>query len=157
MSRPPVPPSGRAIRDAVTAAVAAVANQDPAALHDAGARLRAGDELQARDVLHVLTLGLIEQAFPDGLDGDDVRTLLSDVLRPTAAWLPDLDSHSVVLVLAGTLAVLDPDAPPAGTEAVVIAYALAVNHLLGMLEVPLNAELARTFDTIRTSQTMDLP
>ncbi|MGF7236589.1 MAG: hypothetical protein ACQSGP_16755, partial [Frankia sp.] len=111
----------------------------------------------ARDVLHVLTLGLVEQAFPDGVDADDIRALLADVLRPAVAWLPDLDSHSVVLVLAGTLSVLDPDAPPGEPEALPIAYALAISHLLRVLDLPLEPELARAFDKIRTSQTMELP
>jgi hypothetical protein len=152
-----VPPTGRVISDAVTAAVAATAARDSAALHGACAQLRTCEEQQVRDVLHVLTLGLIEQAFPDGVDADGVRALLAQVMRSAAAWLPDLDSDAIVLVLAGALSVHEPDAPTVDADALAIACALGVTHLLRQLQIPLGPELTRTFDDLRTAQTMELP
>lgn len=155
-----VPPSGRLLRDAVTAAVVAARVRDRDALRDACARLRDCDDVLTRDVLHRLTLGLIEQAFPDGLDAADIRGLLTDVLRPAAAWLPGLDSHAVVVVLAGALSVqeTDGDRPvsPAG-DALPVACALMVDHLLRQLDLRVESELARAIDELRTSQTMEMP
>lgn len=152
-----LPPAGRAIRDAVTDAVAASAAKDPAALREACGRLRAGDEIQVREVLHGLTLGLIEQAFPDGLDAEDVRGLLAEVVRSAAAWLPDLDAHAVILVLAGALSVHEDEAPRVDADALPLACALAVDHLLHRLRLPLGPELTRAFDELRRAQTMEMP
>lgn len=152
-----LPPSGRAIGREVTAAVTAVAARDADALREARTRLRAVDELQVRDVLHGLTLGLIEQAFPDGLDAADLRALLEDVLRSAAAWLPELDAYPVAVVLTGVLSVHEADAPPIDAEVLPIACAAVVCHLIQRLGVPLDAELARVFDELRQAQTMEMP
>ncbi|WP_018504803.1 hypothetical protein [Parafrankia discariae] len=152
-----LPPSGRAISREVTAAVAAVTARDPDALREACSRLRTVDELQVRDVLHGLTLGLIEQAFPDGLDAADLRALLADVLRSAAAWLPGLDAYPVAVVLTGVLSVHEEDGPPVDAEVLPIACSAVVSDLIRRLGVPLDAELARVFDELRRAQTMELP
>jgi hypothetical protein len=152
-----LPPSGLAVHRAVTTAVAAASAQNPAALDDACARLQTCDEQQVRDVLHALTLGLIEKAFPDGLDADDLRALLADVIRSATAWLPDLDPHAVVVVLTGALSVHEIDGPPIEADALPIACVLAVSHLLHQLRVPLDLELTHTFEELRTAQTMEMP
>jgi hypothetical protein len=156
-----LPPSGRAIHREVSAAVAAAAARDPAALRDACARLRGFDELQVRDVLHTLTLGLIEQAFPDGLDAGDLRTVLADVTRSAAAWLPSLDPYAVAVVLTGALSVQvsagETEAPPVDADALPLACVLAVGYLLQRLSVPLEPELTRVFESLREAQTMEMP
>jgi hypothetical protein len=152
-----LPPSGRAIRREVVAAVTAVADQDPTALHDACVQLRTFDESPVRDVLHTLTRELIEMAFPDGLDADDLRALLADVLRSAAAWVPDLDPYAVVVVLTGALSVQEADAPPPDADALPLACVLTVSHLLRGLGLSLEPELDRVFDGLRVAQTMELP
>ncbi|CUU56880.1 hypothetical protein Ga0074812_109100 [Parafrankia irregularis] len=152
-----LPPIARAIGREVTAACAAVVAQDPDTLHAVCGRLRALDEPQVRDVLHGLTLGLIEQAFPDGLDAADLRALLGDVLRPAAAWLPGLEVYPVAVVVTGVLSVHESGAPPIDAEVLLTACAVVVSHLLERLGAPLDAELARVFDELRQAQTMEMP
>jgi hypothetical protein len=152
-----LPPSGVTIHGEVTSAVAAAAAQDPATLHDACARLRTRDEHQVRAVLHTLTLGLIEKAFPAGLGADDLRALLTEVLSSAMSWLPDLDPQAVILVLTGTLSVYEPDAPPVEAATLPIACALTVSHLLHQLQLPLGPELTHAFDELRRDQTMEMP
>ncbi|SBW23648.1 hypothetical protein [Protofrankia symbiont of Coriaria ruscifolia] len=152
-----LPPSGLAVHSAVTTAVAAAAAHDPAALRDACARLRTCEEQQVRDVLHALTLGLIEKTFPAGLDADDLRALLADVMHAATTWFPDLDPHAVVLVLTGALSVHETDAPPVDADALPIACALAVSHLVHQLRIPLELELTHAFDELRRAQTMEMP
>lgn len=153
-----LPPAARSVHRAITALVASAEAQDVAALREACAQLRDCDEVQVRDVQQALVLGLVEQAFPDGLDADDVRGLLSDVIRSAVAWLPDLDPDAVALVLTGTLSVHEAGAPtPTGPDALPTGCALVVRHLLHQLDASLEPELTRTFDELRTAQTMEMP
>jgi hypothetical protein len=160
MSGNGLPPAGRAIARDVTALVTAVAARDVAAAREACARLRDGDEVVARDVLHRLTLGLVERAYPDGLDADDVRGLFDEIARAAGGWMSGLDSYAVLVVLAGTLGVHPPGSAPRPSldhDALPLACGLVVADLLGRLRVTLAPELARAFDELRTAQTMEIP
>ncbi|OHV32412.1 MULTISPECIES: hypothetical protein [Pseudofrankia] len=157
-----LPPEGRELARAVTALVDAARRGDAAALRAACEQLRARDETVARDLLHRLTLGLVERAYPDGLDGDDVRGLFDEVIRQASPWLagPGLDPYAVLVVLAGTLSVHPPDdapRPSLAPDALPVACALVVDLLLARLGSRLPAELARAFDELRTAQTMEIP
>ncbi|MBL7500093.1 hypothetical protein I6A84_38340 [Frankia sp. CNm7] len=155
-----LPPEGRALARAVTALVGAAGQRDAAALRAACAQLRARDETVARELLHRLTLGLVERTFPDGVDADDVSALLDEVARLASPWLAGLDPYAVVIVLAGTLSIHPPDDAPRPSldpDALPIACALVVDHLLTRLGVRLPAELTRAFEELRTAQTMEIP
>lgn len=160
MSPDGLPPVGRAVERAVTELARAVAARDEVALRAACERLRGCDEVLVRDVLHRLTLGLVERAYPDGLDGDDIRALFGVVAGAAAGWLGGLDPDAVLIVLAGSLGVHPPpDAPPPSLDqdALPVACALVVEELLRRLGVRLAPELARTFDELRVAQTMEMP
>jgi hypothetical protein len=155
-----LPPAGRAVERAVTELGRAVAARDEAALRAAGERLRGCDEVLVREVLHRLTLGLLERAYPDGLDGDDIRALFGEVARPAVGWLGGVDPDAVLLVLAGSLGVhppADAPAPSLDQDALPIACALVVDDLLRRLGARLAPELARAFDELRVAQTMEMP
>jgi hypothetical protein len=160
MSVTGIPPAGRAIARAVTALVGAAAARDPAALRAGCAALRGCDEVAAADLLHRLTLGLVERAFPDGLDADDIQALFDEVAAGAAGWLTGLDPMAVLVVVAGTLSIHPPpDAPQPSLDqdALPIACALVVDCLLVRLSARLAPELARAFDELRVAQTMELP
>ncbi|ONH30335.1 hypothetical protein [Pseudofrankia asymbiotica] len=155
-----LPPEGRVLARTVTAVVDAAGQRDAAALRAACLQLRARDETLTGDVLHRLTLGLVERAYPDGVDADDIRGLFDEVVRLASPWLTGLDPYAVVLVLAGALSIHPPDDAPKPSldpDALPIACALVVDHLLAQLGSRLPAELARTFDDLRTAQTMEIP
>ena len=162
MTMAALPPVGRELARTVAALVDAAGQRDAAALRTACERLRAGDETVARDLLHRLTLGLVEQDYSDGLDADDIRALFDEVIGRASPWLagPGLDPYAVIVVLAGTLSIHPPDDAPRPSldpDALPIACALVVDHLLGRLAARLPAELARAFDELRTAQTMEIP
>jgi hypothetical protein len=160
MAMSELPPAGRAIARAVTALVSATAVRDEGALRMACTALRDCDEAATYDVLARLTLGLVERAFPDGLDADDVRALFDEVAGDAAGWLAALDPMAVLVVVAGTLSIHPPDDAPKPSldpDALPVACALVVDHLLGRLGARLPSELTRAFDELRTAQTMDLP
>jgi|GEM_PF-3296399 len=166
MTMSELPPQGRILARAVSAVVDAARQQDPVTLRAACAQLHACDETLAREILHRLTLGLVERAYPDGLDADDIQGLFDEVVRQASPWLtglpdqPGLDPYAVVIVLAGALSIHPPDDAPRPSldpDALPIACALVVDHLLTRLGARLPAELARAFDELRTAQTMEIP
>ena len=155
-----LPPAGRAIARAVAALVGAAVTRDADALRAGCVALRDCDETAAFDVLARLTLGLVERAFPDGLDADDVRALFDEVAAGAAGWLTGLDPMAVLVVVAGTLSIHPPDDAPRPSldqDALPVACALVVDHLLTRLGARLAPELARAFDELRTAQMMELP
>ncbi|MEU8814317.1 hypothetical protein [Actinoplanes sp. NPDC048796] len=125
----PARPIAAAATEAVTAARA----------HDAGAFDAAVGDLAALD--HGLVLGtatrlLLEEAHPDGLDGDAVRDVLERSVRSAAAWQPDVDPHVILLLLAGALGVLEEDdTPPPKPDVLARHAALLLAELLHGREV----------------------
>ncbi|MEV4343470.1 hypothetical protein AB0J83_03170 [Actinoplanes sp. NPDC049596] len=123
-----LPAPARPIAVAATEAVAA------ARVHDADALTPAVNDLAALD--HGLMLGtatrlLLEEAHPDGLDGDAVRDVLERTVRSAATWQPDVDPHVILLLLAGALGVLEEDeTPPPKPEVLARHAALLLAELL---------------------------
>jgi hypothetical protein len=109
-----LPAPARPIVAAATAAVTAARAHDDDALDEAVGDLTALDPAQTGLVLGTAVRLLLEDAHPDGLDGDAVRDVLEQCVREAAAWQPEVDPHVVLLLLAGALGVLDEDAaaPP---------------------------------------------
>ncbi len=100
----------RSIGTAVTRAVDAARDRDPDAYVPAVADLGALPRGYPGEILGALLRGLLEEQYPDGLDGDDIRQLLTDCYRGAAGWLPpaQLDGHVLLAALASALGVHEP-------------------------------------------------
>lgn len=140
-----LPPAARPIAAAATAAVTAAQRHDGEALEEAVADLAALDPAQSGLVLGSMVRLLLEDAHPDGLDGDAVRAVLERCVRSAATWQPDVAPHVVLLLLAGALGVTEEDgsAPPK-PEVTARHAALLLADLLGPRPAPpfLTAALA---------------
>jgi hypothetical protein len=79
---------------------------------------------------------LLELTHPDGLDGDDIRTVLEQSVRSAAAWQPEVDPHVVLVLLAGALGVHDDEEPAVQPEALARHSTLLIAHLLGARALP---------------------
>lgn len=140
---------------AATEAVEAAQAHDGVAYDRAVLRLAGAD--RAGLVLGGVVRLLLEQAHPDGLDGDDVRQVLEHCVRAAAHWQPDVDPHAVLVLLAGALGVYDPgddDAPP--DPAAVARHApLLVTDLLAATGVPLAGCLEAAFAEVARTERHD--
>lgn len=154
MPVPELPPSGLAIRRAVEEAVAASAAADEPALRRAVGALLAADDSQVRAVLHELVLRLVERAFPDGLDADDARDLVTRVAGWAAGWLAQADTYPVALILGGALSVHEEELPVA-PDALLTAAAVTVDRLLA--GEPPRRWLDEAFAELRRAETIELP
>jgi hypothetical protein len=99
---------------------------------------------------------LLEEQNPDGLDGDDVRTALSECVGWAGSWLPDVDPHAVLVLLASALGVHDPDGevPDPSPRELARHGALLTASLLGPR--PLDRYLVAAFAEIRRGETQDI-
>ncbi|MFG1606080.1 hypothetical protein [Actinoplanes sp. NPDC049265] len=124
-----LPAPARPIAAATVEAVTAVRARDAAALDQASAELGALDAAQTGLILGTTVRLLLERAHPDGVDGDDVRAVLERCARTSMTWLPGVDPHVLLILLAGALGVLDEDdtaaRPPAESLAQHAALLLA--------------------------------
>ncbi|GAB2573988.1 hypothetical protein Aab01nite_20710 [Paractinoplanes abujensis] len=127
-----LPAPARPIAAATTAAVTAARAHDTEALDAATAELAALDPAQTGLILGTSVRLLLEQAHPDGLDGDAVRDVLERSVRSAAVWHPETDPHVVLYLLAGSLGVLDEDAADVPKpDALARHAALLLAELLG--------------------------
>jgi hypothetical protein len=140
-----LPAPARPIAEATVQAVAAVRARDVAGLDKASAELGALDAGQTGLILGTTVRVLLEQAHPDGVDGDDVRTVLERCARTALTWLPGTDPHVLLLLLAGALGVHEEDdtEPRPSSETLARHAALLLADLsTGELSPPLTAALA---------------
>ncbi|MCA2213499.1 hypothetical protein [Jidongwangia harbinensis] len=107
-----LPAAARPIAAATDAAVAAALAHDSAALAGAAGDLAALDQAQVGLILGTTVRLMLEDRHPDGLDGDDVRAVLTHCVRESATWAPDVDPHVLLFLLAGALGVLEEDGEP---------------------------------------------
>ena len=151
----PLPGPARPIAAAASDAGGAARRRDVEAFDQAIGVLGALDAAQVGLVLGTALRLIMEDLHPDGLDGDDVRQVLTDSVRAAAAWQADVDPHVLLIVIAGALGVHDPDeqnAPP--TPAVLARHAaLLLDHLLGPR--PLDGYLDRAAYEIERTQLND--
>ena len=150
-----LPAPAQAIAVAATDAVAAAQQRDVDGLGAAVGPLAAADGSGL--VLGAVVRLLLEEAHPDGLDGDDIRRVIQDCVRAAAAWEPATDPHLVLFLLAGALGVhaQEDDAPRPAPEALARHAALLVAHLLGPAPRPLGDYLAATFTEIERTELQD--
>ena len=104
-----LPAPARPIAAAASAAVSAAQARDRDGLDAAVDELAALDPTQTGLIMGTAVRLLLEDAHPDGLDGDAVRDVLEGCVRTAAQWQPDVDPHVVLQLLAGALGVLDED------------------------------------------------
>ena len=132
-----LPPPARPIATAATAAVSAAQRQDATALNAAVGDLAALDPARCGLVMGSVVRLLLEEANPDGLDGNAVRDVLERCVRGAADWQPEVDPHVVLLLLAGALGVAEEDgSPPPKPEVLARHAALLIADLLGSHPVP---------------------
>jgi hypothetical protein len=131
-----LPAPARPIAAATDAAVTAARDHDTEALSAAVAELTALDQAQAGLVLGTTVRVLLELTHPDGLDGDDIRTVLEQSVRSAAVWLPEVDPHVVLILLAGALGVHDDEEPAPEPDALARHSALLIAHLLAARALP---------------------
>jgi hypothetical protein len=166
-----------AVASAVASAVAGAAQRDRDAFEPAAAELAALPAQQAGMVLTAIVRMLLEEQHPDGLDGDDVRTVVERCVRAAATWLPAeaLRPRTIVAVLANALGVHeaglnydevgsygergappDPDLEKAPSLADFAWHApLVVADLLAAGARPLRPYLDAAFTEIARAETMD--
>ncbi|MDG4787588.1 hypothetical protein O7626_16870 [Micromonospora sp. WMMD1102] len=152
----PVP---RAISQATLRAVAAVREQDRAALDEAAGELAPLPAEQVGLVLGTVLRLLLEQAHPDGLAGEDVQAVLVRCARSNAGWLAELDVEVLALLLTGALGVHQlADGVPAAEPAAVARHApLLVADLLAVTGGTAGDLLAAALSEIAVAETMELP
>lgn len=149
-----LPPPARPIAAAATAAVDAAQRRDAAALDVAVADLAALDPAPTGLVLGTAVRLLLEDAHPDGLDGEAVREVLQRCVREAAGWQPEVDPHVALLLLAGALGVGEEDgAPPPKPDVSARHAALLLADLLGSR--PLPPVLTATLSEIERTQLND--
>ena len=145
-----------ALAGALTDAVEAATASDLTAYDAALARLALLDAPRVSNVTGAVVRRLLEQHHPGGLAGDDVGQVLS-AAAARAGWLPDLDATVLLVVVCGSLGLLDPeDQPAALSPAAVLRHAavLIASLLAGAsLESTLDAALAE----LRRAETIELP
>jgi hypothetical protein len=98
------------IGTAISRAVDVAGDRDREAYGSAAADLVSLPAEQVGQVLAALVRSLLEDQHPDGLDGDDIRTVLGRCYRGAAGWLPreQLDASTFVAVLASALGIHEP-------------------------------------------------
>jgi hypothetical protein len=127
-----LPAPARPIAAAACAAVTAARARDAAAFATAANTLGGLDTAQVGLLLGTVVRLALEDLYPDGLDGDDVRAVLKAVAEDAAAWQKDVDPHVFLVLLAGALGVHDPDedAVPPKPDVSARHAALLLAHLI---------------------------
>jgi hypothetical protein len=150
-----LPGPARPIAAATSDAVAAAGARDTEAFAAATNALGAIDPAQVGLVLGTVVRLLMEDLHPDGLDGDDVREVLTASVRSAAVWQSDVDPHVLLILLAGALGVHDPDEQetPPKPDALARHAVLLLDHLLG--KRPLESYLNRAAYEIERTQLND--
>lgn len=150
------PRSVRVIAESVTAAVGAAQGGDGAGFADAVGRLSTVDPQRVAVVLGWVTRSLLEELHPDGMDGADLRAVLTDCATAAGAWESEVDPSVLLVVLTGALGLSDPDEQPVLPPAAVARNAtLLLTHLLG--ERSLTPYLDAAFAELERAETIEMP
>jgi hypothetical protein len=146
----------RAIRGSVTDAVGAAAAGDGEGFAAAVARLSTVDPSRIAVLLGWAVRALLEELHPDGMDGEDVRAVLTGCVTAAGAWESEVDPSVLLVVLTGALGLSDPDEQPAlPPETVARNATVLLAHLLaGRPPAPyLDAALAE----LERAETIEMP
>ena len=99
---------------------------------------------------------LLEELHPDGMDGEDVRAVLTGCTTAAGAWESEVDPSVLLVALTGALGMSDPDEQPAlPPEPVARNATLLLAFLLG--ERPLARYLDAAFAELRRAETIEMP
>jgi hypothetical protein len=146
---------GRGLESLIHDAVAAAVDGDPELFARAHYELftRAGDH--AGLVQAAIVRMLLEEQHPDGLDGSDVRELLS--LATTAcSWFSNLSEPALIGVLVGALGMPDTEST-LGPAELSQHGCLLIATLLGTGRAPVDPYVAAAISEIRRAETVELP
>ncbi len=155
-----LPPAARAVAAALQATVQAASDADAEALSEHAGELAALDSEQTGTAQGAVTRMLLEELHPDGLDGDDIRSVLEGCTRWAAAWFPPADPHALLIVLAGALGIHpeEHDEVARPTPAALASHApLLVAYLLRNSGRQLDPYLTAAFAEIERAETMEAP
>ena len=117
----------------------------------------------ARAVHAHMVRELIETAYQDGLDSDDVADVLTRTVADATGWDAPVDPTAVAVVLTGALGVNEPADPgdagtPASSASQVIGAAILVAaRLTTDTGVDHGDFLRRAVEEIRRAQTVEMP
>jgi hypothetical protein len=148
----------RAMALSIDDAVAAARAQQAESFAEAMAQLSGLDREQLIDVLGAVSRGLVERAFPDGLDSEGAGELLESCIRATLAWYPKLDTDALLRALTGALGLIDPeDAPAMDPSGVLIHGLLLIADQLNSIDQGLAPLLNDALAELQRAQTVELP
>ena len=150
-----LPAPVRAVAVATEDAVSAAGEQDQEAF-DAAVALLAGTEGSGLVLGSTVRL-LLEARHPDGLDGDDIRQVLTDTVTRAGQWRSDVDPHAVLVLLAGALGIHDQDeqTPPMAAVESARHAVLLLDHLISGGRRPVGDYLTAVFTEIERTETLD--
>lgn len=144
----------RMIAESVTAAVGAAKAGDGDGFAEAVGRLSTVDPQRVAVVLGWVIRSLLEELHPDGMDGEDLRSVLT--ATAAGAWESEVDPSVLLVVLTGALGLSDPDEQPALAPAAVARNAtLLLAYLLG--DRPLARYLDVAFAELERAETIEMP
>ncbi|WP_124711142.1 hypothetical protein [Gordonia insulae] len=117
---------------------------------------------EARDVHAHMIRELVETQYQDGVSGDDLSEVLTRTARDAGAWNAPVDPSAVVVVLTGSLAVVQrsdddgpaTDIPPARLNG---AAVLVIADLAAVAALDHRPYLMRAVEEIRRAQTVEMP
>ena len=146
----------RVIGESVTAGVGAARGGDADGFAGAVGRLSTVDPSKVAVVLGWAVRALLEELHPDGMDGEDLRGILTGCATAAGAWESEVDPSLLLVVLTGALGMSDPDEQPALPPAAVARNAtLLLAHLLGPR--PLKPYLDAAFAELERAETIEMP
>jgi hypothetical protein len=155
-----LPPAARAVATALLGAVGAASQSDADGLRTAAGELAGMDTEQTETAQGAVTRMLLEEQHPDGLDGDDIRSVLQGCTRWAAGWLPETDPHVLLIVLTGALGIhpeehegVDRPTP----QALAIHAPILTAYLLSGTGRELDPYLTATFAEIARREIMEAP
>jgi hypothetical protein len=148
------PRSVRVISESVTAAVGAARAASGEGFAEAVGRLSTVDPQRVAVVLGWVVRSLLEELHPDGMDGEDLRAVLTGCAAVAGA--SDVDPSVLLVVLTGALGMSDPDEQPAvPPEEVARNATLLITYLLGPR--PLGGYLDAAFAELERAETIEMP
>lgn len=145
-----------ALAEEIGAAVEAARRAEEEPFRDAVAGLSTVDPSRIAILLGWVVRSLLEERHPDGLDGEDLRAVLTGGATAAAGWESGVDAEVLLIVLTGALGLSDPDEQPRVPPAAVAANAsLLVAYLLGTR--PLRPYLDGALAELRRAETIEMP
>jgi hypothetical protein len=147
-----------ALARAVTDAVDAAARADGPGFDAATRRLvERHDAEHVRRLLAAAVRPLLEDAHPDGVDGDDLAAVLDGCAQGTAPWWPGVEPVALAVVLTGAFGVqvaTREELPVRLDDADVVRHAvLLLDQLLRGAGRPLRPVLAAAFGRLAVEDT----